>query len=90
MESHCGQIEWPPKGWMLIATGGLETKTRSQCLRVKDRYIYAAQFHIEMEGEPETSKQIMSNFLNLAKARKMSLAQKERKETVTARLSSQR
>jgi hypothetical protein len=67
MESHCGQIEWPPPGWELIATSGPGTKTRSQCLKVKDRCIYAAQFHIEMEGTPETSRQIMANFLELAK-----------------------
>jgi hypothetical protein len=22
MESHCGQIEWPPAGWSLVATAG--------------------------------------------------------------------
>ena len=38
-----------------------------QCLRVKDRYIYAAQFHVEMAGTPENSRHIMSNFLKLAK-----------------------
>ena len=68
MESHCGQIEWPPKGWTLIATAGQGTKTRTQCLRVQDRCIYAAQFHIEMAGTPETSRRIMANFLELAKA----------------------
>jgi F5/8 type C domain len=68
MESHCGQIEWPPKGWALIATAGQGTKTRTQCLRVKDRCIYAAQFHIEMAGASETSRRIMANFLDLAKA----------------------
>lgn len=68
MESHCGQIEWPPKGWSLIATAGRDTRTKTQCLRVNDRPIYAAQFHIEMEGTPETSKQIMSNFLAEARA----------------------
>lgn len=67
MESHCGQIEWPPKGWELIATAGPGTKTKSQCLRVKDQCIYAAQFHIEMDGTPESSRQIMSNFLGLAR-----------------------
>ena len=68
MESHCGQIDWPPKGWTLIATAGRGTKTRTQCLRVKDRYVYAAQFHIEMAGAPATSRRVMSNFLRLAKA----------------------
>ena len=68
MESHCGQIEWPPKGWTLIATAGQGTKTRTQCLRVKGSCIYAAQFHIEMAGTPEASRRIMENFLDLAKA----------------------
>jgi hypothetical protein len=66
MESHCGQIEWAPKGWELIATAGPGTQTRVQCLRVTDRPIYAAQFHIEMEGTPETSRAIMKNFLECA------------------------
>ena len=68
MESHCGQIEWPPAGWSLIATAGEGTKTKVQCLRQNERPIYAAQFHIEMAGTPEVSKQIMGNFLKLAKA----------------------
>jgi hypothetical protein len=67
IESHCGQIEWPPRGWQLIATAGPGTQTKSQCLRVIDACIYAAQFHIEMPGAPETSKRIMGNFLALAK-----------------------
>ncbi len=68
MESHCGQIEWPPKGWQLIGTGGEGTLTKSQCLRLEGYYIYAAQFHIEMEGTPDVSRRIMRNFLGLAKA----------------------
>jgi GMP synthase-like glutamine amidotransferase len=52
---------------MLIVTGGAGAKTKTQCLRVKDRYIYAAQFHMEMEGTPENSRRIMSNFLTRAK-----------------------
>lgn len=67
MESHCGQIEWPPAGWFLAATAGPGTKTRTQCLRRNDRPIYAAQFHIEMSGTPETSGRIMANFLAIAK-----------------------
>jgi len=67
MESHCGQIEWPPDGWDLIMGAGPGTQTKTQCLRVKGRCIYAAQFHIEMKGTPETSRQIASNFLGLAK-----------------------
>ena len=67
VESHCGQIEWPPQGWELIATAGDGTQTKTQCLRMKDRYIYAAQFHIELAGAPENARQIMTNFLALAK-----------------------
>jgi len=68
MQSHCGQIEWPPSGWSLIATAGQGSRTKTQCLRMNDRYIYAAQFHIEMKGAPVASEQIMGNFLGLAKA----------------------
>jgi hypothetical protein len=68
MESHCGQIEWPPAGWSLITTAGPGAKTKTQCLRLNDRYIYAAQFHVEMKGAAEASRQIMQNFLALAKA----------------------
>jgi len=67
MESHCGQIEYAPKGWIQIVTKGTSGLTSFQCLRVKDRYIYAAQFHIEMTGTLENSRQIMNNFLTLAK-----------------------
>ena len=66
MESHCGQIEWPPQGWELIATCGDGGKTKTQCLRLKDHLVYAAQFHIEMDGTPESSRRIMENFLGLA------------------------
>jgi uncharacterized repeat protein (TIGR03806 family) len=65
MESHCGQIGWAPKGWELIATCGAGGKTKTQCLRLKYQLIYAAQFHIEMDGTPESSRRIMANFLNL-------------------------
>ena len=68
MESHCGQIEWPPAGWSLVATAGGGTLTKTQCLRLDGRPIYAAQFHIEMAGTSENSRQIMSNFLALARA----------------------
>src|SRR5207245_2721493 len=37
MESHCGQIEYPPRGWVLVATKGEGTRTICQCLRVRDR-----------------------------------------------------
>ncbi len=66
MESHCGQIEWPPRGWELIATCAAGGKTRTQCIRFRDHPIYAAQFHIEMDGTPESSRRIMENFLNMA------------------------
>jgi len=67
MESHCGQIMYPPKGWVLVVTKGDKGHTVHQCLRVADRPIYAAQFHIEMAGTAENSQQIMGNFLKLAK-----------------------
>jgi hypothetical protein len=70
MESHCGQIEWVPHDWELVATAGSGTQTRVQCLRYRDRWIYAAQFHIEMSGTPEASRLIMGNFLALAKEAK--------------------
>jgi Glutamine amidotransferase class-I len=66
-ESHCGQIEYVPPGWIQIAAKGAGTRTDMQCLRVKDRCIYAAQFHIEMGGTPQTSQRIMANFLELSK-----------------------
>ena len=68
MQSHCGQIEWAPKGWELIVTAGEGTRTKTQCLRLRDRPIYAAQFHIEMAGTPEVSRQIMGNFLEQARS----------------------
>jgi hypothetical protein len=67
MESHCGQIEWAPRGWELIATNGEGGKTKTQCLRLEGHPIYAAQFHIEMEGTPEASRKIMENFLGLCR-----------------------
>jgi hypothetical protein len=66
VESHCGQIEWAPKGWQLIATAGKGTLTKTQCLRLKNRPIYAAQFHIENSGALVTSRTIMTNFLHIA------------------------
>ncbi len=67
MEAHCGQIEYVPEGWVRVVTRGNGAKTKNQCLRVKDRYIYAAQFHMEMNGTPENSRAIMGNFLGLAR-----------------------
>jgi hypothetical protein len=57
-----------PKGWIRVVTRGPGALTDNQCLRIADRYIYAAQFHIEMDGTPENSRRIMGNFLSLAKA----------------------
>lgn len=68
MESHCGQIEYVPEGWTLVVTNGRNGKTKTQCIRINDRPIYAAQFHIEMLGTPDSSRKIMSNFLTLAKS----------------------
>jgi hypothetical protein len=68
MESHVGQIDYVPPGWVRVATNGPGAHTENQCLRLQDRYIYAAQFHIEMRGTPEVSRTIMANFLSLAKA----------------------
>jgi hypothetical protein len=67
MESHIGQIAWPPHGWVRVVTKGPGAHTVNQCLRVRDRYIYAAQFHMEMAGTLENSRIIMGNFLSLAK-----------------------
>ncbi len=67
MESHIGQIAYVPKGWIRVVTKGPGALTENQCLRIEDRYIYAAQFHIEIAGTPESSRKIMSNFLSLAK-----------------------
>lgn len=63
MESHCGQIAWTPEGWELIATAGEGSITRIQCIKRAGAPIYAAQFHIEMPGTPESSRRIMQNFL---------------------------
>ena len=67
IEYHCGQIDYVPKGWTRVVTRGRGAHTVNQCLRVNDRYIYAAQFHMENEGTPENSRKIMSNFLALAR-----------------------
>jgi hypothetical protein len=67
MESHCGQIEYLPRGWELIATAGPGTETKTQCMRLKGECIYAAQFHIELDGTWDVSRRIMGNFLELAK-----------------------
>jgi GMP synthase-like glutamine amidotransferase len=67
MESHCGQVAYIPKDWCLIATKGPGGRTKNQCFQVKDRYIYGAQFHIEMEGTRDNSCRIMANFLSLSR-----------------------
>jgi len=70
-------VEAEPRPLCAFLTGNVEewcqrtrgpgALTENQCLRVRDRYIYAAQFHIEMSGTPETSRTIMRNFLDLAR-----------------------
>ena len=67
MESHVGQIAYVPKGWRRVVTNGPGALTENQCLRVENFPIYAAQFHIELEGTPENSRRIMANFLTEAK-----------------------
>ncbi len=67
MESHCGQIAYMPAGWEWLVGPGPGTLTKHQAFRRIDRPIYAAQFHIEMSGTPETSNQIMKNFLAIAR-----------------------
>lgn len=66
MESHCGQIEWAPHGWELVAGAGEGSKTKTQCLKLIGKPIYAAQFHIEMAGAEANTRLIMSNFLSVA------------------------
>lgn len=68
MESHVGQLAYVPDGWTLIATKGSDGLTDTQCMRVVDRPIYAAQFHLEMDGTPENSRLLLTNFLQVAKA----------------------
>lgn len=70
MESHCGQIESAPRGSLHLVENGPDGHTRIQCLRRADRPIYAAQFHIELDGTPENSRRIMDNFLKVAVARR--------------------
>jgi len=67
-EYHCGQLEYLPAGWDLIVTKGKGGKTWMQCMKKRGTCIYAAQFHIELRGTPEVSRQVMSNFLATAKA----------------------
>lgn len=68
VESHIGQINHVPRGWHRLVTKGPGAHTVNQCLRTDDCPIYAAQFHTEMyQSTVDTSKQIMSNFLSVAK-----------------------
>jgi GMP synthase-like glutamine amidotransferase len=67
-ESHVGQMDYVPRGWKRLVTKGPGAHTVNQCLRVEDYPIYAAQFHIELFTETlENSRQIMSNFLRVAR-----------------------
>lgn len=70
MESHVGQVAYIPKGWTRLVTAGDGAKTLNQLLRVDGYPIYAAQFHIEMQGTPDSSRLLMSNFLSRAKERR--------------------
>jgi len=54
----------------LVITKGRGGKTWMQCMKKRGTCIYAAQFHIELQGTPEVSRRIMSNYL--AEARKWS------------------
>lgn len=68
MQSHCGQIAYVPDGWERVATAGAGSLTTNQCLRLRGpRPVHAAQFHIEMDGTPESSRRIMANFLREAR-----------------------
>lgn len=70
MQSHCGQLNFAPTGWDLVAVGGDGSLTRIQCIKTSGYPIYAAQFHIEMTGTLESSLTIMSNFLRVAELHK--------------------
>jgi GMP synthase-like glutamine amidotransferase len=70
-QSHVGQMAFVPPGWLLVAEGGRDAKTKLQCLRLESRHVYAAQFHIESatwkDETWESAKTIMGNFLALAR-----------------------
>lgn len=65
-ESHMGELKWLPKSWVLIATKGSKGLTVNQIMRVRNRYIYAAQPHMENGGRDRLS--LCKNFLDLAKS----------------------
>jgi hypothetical protein len=65
-ESHEGEIKWLPGSWVLIATKGPKGLTVNQIMRVRNRYIYAAQCHIELGGRDRLA--LCKNFLDLAKS----------------------
>lgn len=64
-ESHCGQVEFVPTGWTLLATHGPGGKTKNQLIKVNDQPIYAAQFHIDMGGD--NAKILARNFLEISR-----------------------
>ncbi len=64
-ESHCGQVEYLPKGWSLLVTHGPGGKTKNQLMKVDGYPIYAAQFHIDMGGDH--AKILAKNFLDVAR-----------------------
>ena len=65
-ESHMGEIKWVPSDWVLIATKGPRGLTVNQIMRVRNRYVYAAQCHVEASGRDRLA--ICKNFLDLAKS----------------------
>jgi len=76
-ESHIGQIDHLPKGWHRLVTKGPGSLTVNQCLRAGEFPIYSAQFHMETYQETlETSKQIMGNFLRVAREWSFSAAKR--------------
>jgi GMP synthase-like glutamine amidotransferase len=74
MESHVGQIAYPPPGWSRIITKGPGALTENQCIKIDGFPIYAAQFHIEMKGTEQSSRAIMANFLTLARKHRSATA----------------
>lgn len=69
LESHVGQIDYVPPGWVRLVTRGPGAHTVNQCLRIADAPIYAAQFHMETYAKTqEVSTRIMTNFLGEARA----------------------
>jgi hypothetical protein len=64
-ESHCGQVDYLPPGWTLLATHGPGGKTKNQLMKVAGHPIYAAQFHIDLGGDH--AKVLAQNFFGVAR-----------------------